>query len=52
MTKVCLLKLKIDTLLASNLSKTATSFLDKQAKLEKLIFIVIKINIENFVNAI
>ena len=38
--------------LASNLSKTATSFLDLQAKLEKLIFIVIKINIENFVNAI
>ena len=52
MAKVCLLKLKIDTPLASNLSKTATSFLDLQAKLEKLIFIVIKISIENFVNAI
>ena len=43
-TKPCFLKLNIDTPLASNLSKTATSFVKKWAKK----IVVIKINIQQF----
>ena len=41
--KACFLKLKIDTLFASNLFKTATSFLHSQAKLKNLFSLLLKL---------
>ena len=46
--KVCFLKLKTDTPLASNLLKTALSFLHPQAKLKNLFSLLLKLILNKF----